>query len=576
MVEERLQIIIEAINKSKAELAQLQQDLGGVTQKEKKAEKATGGLASQLGGLQSAVLMGVGAVVAFGAAAKKAFDLSEEGASLLQLEMSFLATGISMEEMSAAARGTVAESDLMSAALTLLAGTSGQLEAELSQALPALLEIAKAANKVNPALGSTAFLFQSLATGVKRGSTLLIDNTGVTFTASAAYTAYAQVLNKTVDELTDTEKKLAILHMTVSEGQNLIVQAGGNTESYADEWAILTARIKDSKDGHLKFLSVALRPLIAGLNESAAACDACRESTEDARKVLGENAMQTIINTEENRRQEESLDGVRRAIIGEVEQIEIARQAQERITAAIALGTEQAGIYSDMMIHQVSPATEELTVDTDALTEAQSASTAASLLHAAALGELSEAAFVKQQIDALTAAVKAGTLSQEDAEAATRKLLTTTGQLSEAEDLAAQKTDNLRQQFIAGKIGPLEFAEAVLAVKSSLDAIPDSKTIHFYAQTHGSPPSWATEGGLTTPGGIYAQALGGDWLVNKPTLFLAGEAGPERATFTPLTPAGDTTTTTNSDQRNITINYYGVTRPPAVAEDLDLLNHLLN
>jgi hypothetical protein len=41
----------------------------------------------------------------------------------------------------------------------------------------------------------------------------------------------------------------------------------------------------------------------------------------------------------------------------------------------------------------------------------------------------------------------------------------------------------------------------------------------------------------------HAQAAGGDWLVTKPTLFLAGEAGPERATFAPLKggqPANDT------------------------------------
>jgi hypothetical protein len=31
----------------------------------------------------------------------------------------------------------------------------------------------------------------------------------------------------------------------------------------------------------------------------------------------------------------------------------------------------------------------------------------------------------------------------------------------------------------------------------------------------------------------YPQAAGGDYLISKPTLFLAGEAGPERATFTP-------------------------------------------
>jgi len=41
---------------------------------------------------------------------------------------------------------------------------------------------------------------------------------------------------------------------------------------------------------------------------------------------------------------------------------------------------------------------------------------------------------------------------------------------------------------------------------------------------------WAGFGG--------AQASGGDYLVTKPTMFLAGEAGPERATFTPQGKAG--------------------------------------
>lgn len=39
-------------------------------------------------------------------------------------------------------------------------------------------------------------------------------------------------------------------------------------------------------------------------------------------------------------------------------------------------------------------------------------------------------------------------------------------------------------------------------------------------------------------GPIYAQAEGGDYMVNKPTLFLAGEAGQERATFTPAGKGG--------------------------------------
>jgi hypothetical protein len=38
---------------------------------------------------------------------------------------------------------------------------------------------------------------------------------------------------------------------------------------------------------------------------------------------------------------------------------------------------------------------------------------------------------------------------------------------------------------------------------------------------------------IGTTGGAIPMATGGDFMVNRPTLFLAGEAGPERATFTP-------------------------------------------
>jgi len=47
--------------------------------------------------------------------------------------------------------------------------------------------------------------------------------------------------------------------------------------------------------------------------------------------------------------------------------------------------------------------------------------------------------------------------------------------------------------------------------------------------TNSSGLSW---GGTTLP--IVPQAQGGDWMVTRPTLFLAGEAGPEEAHFRPL------------------------------------------
>ncbi len=49
------------------------------------------------------------------------------------------------------------------------------------------------------------------------------------------------------------------------------------------------------------------------------------------------------------------------------------------------------------------------------------------------------------------------------------------------------------------------------------------------------------DGGVMGPAaaqGPYPQAAGGDWLVTRPTVFIAGERGPERATFTPVGQGG--------------------------------------
>lgn len=66
--------------------------------------------------------------------------------------------------------------------------------------------------------------------------------------------------------------------------------------------------------------------------------------------------------------------------------------------------------------------------------------------------------------------------------------------------------------------------------------------------------SQASAGGnVIGANGVFARARGGDDIVTKPTLFLAGEAGPERATFTPLNGGGDI----GSGGGGIQVNVYG-------------------
>jgi len=74
----------------------------------------------------------------------------------------------------------------------------------------------------------------------------------------------------------------------------------------------------------------------------------------------------------------------------------------------------------------------------------------------------------------------------------------------------------------------------------------------------GSGNAYSSGGGNGSYGG--AQAAGGDYWVTSPTWFLAGEAGPERATFTPQ---GQTT-----NMGGITINVNGASDPRAVAQEV--------
>ena len=93
----------------------------------------------------------------------------------------------------------------------------------------------------------------------------------------------------------------------------------------------------------------------------------------------------------------------------------------------------------------------------------------------------------------------------------------------------------------------------VAAISKLLRDLPATWTVHILFDYGGLSLPGADITPKQEPGG--GQATGGDYMVTQPTLFLAGEAGPERATFTPygqVEPAGNATTT-------IYQNFYGPT-----------------
>jgi hypothetical protein len=216
----------------------------------------------------------VGSVVAFGVAAKKAFDLGKEGAQIAQLEESFNRMNASvfktpglLDKMREATRGTVSDAQLMSGLLTLTAGATDELAVAMAQASPRLLEIAKASNKLNPTLGDTAFLYESLAKGIKRSSPLILDNLGIVIKIEAANKKYADSLGKTVAELSATEKQMALLNAVLESGDTLIRQVGGDVDSATDSFGKFETQLKNIADETKRSAAEGIGPMVGFLND---------------------------------------------------------------------------------------------------------------------------------------------------------------------------------------------------------------------------------------------------------------------------------------------------------------------
>lgn len=230
------------------------------------------GFGEKLGSLRNVVQNTAAAAVAFGATMKVAFDLGEEGAQIAQTGESFGmlldkvgAAPDLLDQLKQASAGTIDDLSLMSSTSTLLAGAQGELATNLAGSTPRLLEIAAAASKLNPALGDTTFMYDSLALGIKRASPMILDNLGLTIKIGAANEDYARSIGKTVDQLTAEEQKIALLNATLDAGDVLIDQVGGSTEAATDSFARLTASIKNMTDEGKASLAPFLADAATGL-----------------------------------------------------------------------------------------------------------------------------------------------------------------------------------------------------------------------------------------------------------------------------------------------------------------------
>lgn len=268
---------IEA-NRATASLARAERDL----------ENSSRGSATSLGGLNQAltVLGGIGAAAGI---ARATGELVQLGAQTEQTRARFdqLAqqAGTTGDAFLAALRqgsgGTISDTNLQLAAMKAnLLGV-----ADSAAELAPLLAIAR--DRAQQMGISTEFAFDSIVTGLGRGSKLILDNVGVIVSAEQANERYAQSLGRTVASLTEEEKKQALVNEVLRQGQATIAATGGALDLTNTKIERLNANLDNLKARAGVGLADVFSPAIEGAARLTGSAEEQRQAFESLRQSQG-------------------------------------------------------------------------------------------------------------------------------------------------------------------------------------------------------------------------------------------------------------------------------------------------
>lgn len=239
----------------------------------KKVDSSLQGFGSGLGDAAKFAGEAAAAIAIVGGTMKKAFDLGREGAVIDQINESFTrlvdssgAANDTLQQLMNTAKGTIDDEELMSATMRLVAGTSEELTKSLLGVSPQILEMAKAANKLNPTMGTTVDQYERLIMGIRTGSERMLRQSGIMVDFQKSYEDYADILGKDVKNLTEEERVAANLNAVLGQQNTLIQQVGGNTDSAADAFDRLSVSFGDLKDNALTKLAPGLTAAAEALN----------------------------------------------------------------------------------------------------------------------------------------------------------------------------------------------------------------------------------------------------------------------------------------------------------------------
>ncbi|MCK4786205.1 MAG: hypothetical protein KAV87_20780 [Desulfobacteraceae bacterium] len=167
----------------------------------------------------------IGVTAAIGAvwlAASKGWDLAEQSAQFEQSQQAFrsMVEGMGRDAETEFAKIRVASAGLIDEKSLVESANKAMSLGIPVEELGDLMEIARA--KARDMGITTTQAFDDIATGIGRGSPLILDNLGLVVKLGPAYEVYADSVNKTVEQLSDQEKKTAILNATIEAGSEAL------------------------------------------------------------------------------------------------------------------------------------------------------------------------------------------------------------------------------------------------------------------------------------------------------------------------------------------------------------------
>lgn len=513
------------------------------------AVKGIGAVAGLFTGLASSAMGAIGPVVEIG---KAVFEIGNAGAKVAQTKASFDGLGVSLDALKKASGGTVDDMTLMSSTLTLMAGSTGELNAAFAEAAPGLMEMAKAAAKLNPSLGDTTSMYESLALGIKRGSPLILDNLGIIVSQEKANKDYAAAIGKTVAQLTEEEKKIALLNATMESGNILLEQAGGNTASATDGFDRFKASLSNYTDEVKSAYAGTgglFDALAGGLDTLAGFQQKWTEfyggllgivpATDTASASLGvlEQSMLDAIAAADFSKFEKFGTAMGEAMETTATKAGEARDAMGFLTGAIPIYKEA----QDGAISTIDKAVDAFNRNKEAIDRAKDAyyDLNSTLLESTSAldGNVMSGEVYKASVEAIDAAVKNQSMTEQEGIAAKQALMEASGALTDSEKTAMSTIESLTASLNAGKMSPEAYAIAIGKVQDSIDRLQD-KTVTITVEMRGDAQAIANAGAaVNAPGkgeAAVAMQSGFNGIFTRPTMAIFGEGGPEQVTAQPL------------------------------------------